>query len=198
MERMRREELEELYVYKRKSAKEIADIFSCSENKINYWLKKYDIPKRSISEAVYQRSNPKGDPFRIMQPKTHNESFLLGLGVGLYWGEGTKRNRYAIRLGNTDPRLIKKFIEFLEESYAIDKSKLRFSLQVFSDMSPQKTLRFWIRELGFPRSQFQKVIITPSGSLGTYRYKTKHGVLTVYYGNKRLRDLLCNAIDELH
>jgi len=128
--------LEKLYLKNKKSSKEISNIFKCSENKVNYWLNKYNIPKRSISEAVYLRLNPKGDPFKLKKLKTKEEALLFGLGIGLYWGEGTKRNEYAVRLGNTDPALIKKFIEFLENIYSIDRKKLRFGLQIFSDMSP--------------------------------------------------------------
>ena len=123
---------------------------------------------------------------------------LFGLGVGLYWGEGTKSNKHCVRLGNTDPRLIKAFIRFLIRIGGIKKDKLRFGLQVFSDMSPKQALEFWQREIDMPRGQFfPKVVVTPARSLGTYRNKTKHGVLTIYYGNKKLRDILCQMIEDV-
>lgn len=189
--------LRKLYIRDKKSAKEVADILKCSENKVTYWLRKYDIPKRSVSEAIYQKLNPNGDPFKINKINTQKLAFLYGLGLGLYWGEGTKRDRHSIRLGNTDPVMIVKFLEFLEKMYSIKRKKLRFGLQIFSDMSPQTALNFWSREIGFPKSQFMKVIVTPSRGVGTYRHKIKHGVLTIHYGNKKLRDILCKAVDEL-
>lgn len=187
--------LKELYLNQKKSAHDIASLFGCSENKIHYWLKRYDITKRTISEAVYCKHNPNGDPFFIKTPTTREEAVLYGLGMGLYWGEGTKSNKTAIRLGNTDPMLIQTFINFLETFFGIKKSKLRFGLQIFSDMPAHKAKKFWQDLLGVPPSQFYKVIVTPSRSIGTYRQKTKHGVLTVYYNNKKLRDVLCGLVE---
>lgn len=192
-----KKQLRTLYIDKRKSAKEISEILSCSENKVNYWLKKHSIPKRSVSEAIYVKANPQGDPFEFREPRTVEEVFLYGLGIGLYWGEGTKTNKHTVRLGNTDPRLVKKFIEFLERIYGTKRSKLKFGLQVFSDMSPEKAKSFWMKELGANEEQFQKVIVTPARSIGTYRHKTKHGVLTVHFNNKKLRDLICDTVENL-
>ena len=105
--------LRRLYSDEHKSAQEIAEIFNCSSNRINYWLKKYYITKRSISDAIYIKHNPNGDPFEFVPPRNIEEAKLFGLGLGLYWGEGNKANKNTVRLGNTDPVLLNKFIEFL-------------------------------------------------------------------------------------
>ena len=190
-------ELSELYLQKKKSVNEIAAQYSCSEHKINYWLLRYKIQKRSISEAVYLKRNPGGDPFFFKEPSTHKDLFLFGLGLGLYWGEGNKKNTNTVRLGNTDPMLVKKFIEFLERIYSVPRNKFRFGLQIFSDTSPVQGLCFWKGVLWVSEKQFFKVIVTPARSLGTYREKTRHGVLTVYVSNKKLRNLLCAEIEKL-
>lgn len=197
METPSKKELFQLYHHQNKSTAEIASIYSCSENKINYWLSKHNISKRSISEAVYLKHNPDGDPFKVKHPSNKNEAFLFGLGLGLYWGEGTKKNKHAIRLGNTDPQLIKKFVEFMQYFYGVKIDKFRFGLQIFSDMSPQKTIRFWTKSLGVPAKQFYKTIVTPQKSLGTYREKTKYGVVTVYISNVKLRNIICGEIEKL-
>lgn len=189
--------LQALYINKQQSAHDIALETGCSEQKIHYWLRKYKIPKRSISEAIYIKHNPGGDPFSIKDIKTMKDALLFGIGVGLYWGEGTKSNTHAIRLGNTDPRLMRKFIAFLKILYGVREDQLRFGLQVFSDMDPRKALLYWCRELGVTHSQFQKVVVTRARSIGTYRKKSQYGVLTVYYHNKKLRDILCNTINNL-
>lgn len=171
--------LGKLYTIEKHSVSTIAKKFGCSEHKINYWLAEFKIPKRSISESVYLYHNPTGDPFRIITPKTTKEAFLFGLGIGLYWGEGTRSNKFSVRLGNTDPELVKKFIEFLVKTCNVRKEKMRFGLQIFSDMPPEEALMFWQHALDMPRHQFfPKTIVTPARSIGTYRQKTKHGVLT--------------------
>jgi len=66
------------------SVVEIADKTNTSERKINYWLKKLQVPKRSISEAMYLKYNPNGDPFKIKKRLTIDETKLLGMGLGLF------------------------------------------------------------------------------------------------------------------
>jgi hypothetical protein len=192
-----KEKLYELYINKKNSSNKIAKVFGCKEGKINYWLKKFDIKKRTISEAIYGWHNPDGDPFVLSKNHYSGNSFLFGLGLGLYWGEGNKKNKYAVRLGNSDPEIIYYFIKFLEEIYGIDKKKLRFAVQIFSDMDVKKNLIYWSKKIKMPISQFYKTTITPSRGIGTYREKSKYGVLTVHFSNKKLRDIICNEIEKL-
>lgn len=194
---MDRKLLEQLYIRNKKSVHDMSKTFKCSEGKINYWLQKYCIPKRSISEAVYAMNNPNGDPFSFQTPRTNESSFLLGLGLGLYWGEGTKKSLHAVRLGNTDPYLVKAFLVFLRKIYKIDDSKLHFALQIFTDMDQKKEEKFWREFLNVDAKQFYKTTNTRSGSIGTYRVKSEHGVLTVYFGNKKLRDILIGEIEKM-
>ena len=194
---LKKYDLKYLYSEKKLSVAEISIPLKCSQGKIDYWLAKYEIQKRSIGDALYEKLNPNGDPFKAREPRTKDEGILFGIGIGLYWGEGTKSNKGSIRLGNTDPRLIRKFIEFLIFFYGIDKKRLRFGLQIFGDMNTKSPIRFWMRALNVPRSQFhKKIIVTPHHGIGDYRKKTEHGVVTIYFNNRKLRDIICHAIDE--
>lgn len=184
--------LETLYINEGLSMMEIAKKLDCSPNKIVYWMSKYDIKRRSISDSVYRRCNPNGDPFNIKHIETIQDAELLGMGLGLYWGEGTKQSKTSVRLGNTDAGIIKTFIKFLTDICDIDTNKLRYSLQIFSDVNPQDALNYWINELNADKLNFTKVIITPARSIGTYRNKNMNGVLTVNFHNRKLRDIIVN------
>lgn len=190
--------LKTLYVDKKKSVSQIASLIGCSQNKITYWLQKYNIRRRSISDAVYIRNNPNGDPFSFKKPNTHKEWFLYGLGLGLFWGEGNKVNKNSVRLGNTDVELIRNFLLFLDIIYRIEKKKLRFGLQLFNDIPKEKALLYWTSKLKISRTQFQKIVVTKSVQKGTYGKKNEYGVLTVYFSNTKLRDIIVAAISELH
>ena len=196
-EPLSRDVLYEWYVKKQRSAAQVARQLGCSTNKVHYWLARRGIPARSRSDATYVLHNPDGDPFTFKKPTCPEDWFLFGLGIGLYWGEGNKKNTTAVRLGNTDPKLVRTFLDFLIRIYAVKKEKIRFGLQVFSDMEPARVLQFWSRELGYPKSHFGAVVVTPARSLGTYRTKSTYGVLTVYVSNKKLRDLLNREIERL-
>lgn len=186
--------LVDLYLKKGKSMQEIASILGCSLHKVSYWMNKHEIKSRTISDAVYLKNNPAGDPFKIKTPNNLREAELFGMGLGLYWGEGTKADKVSVRLGNTDPKLIKKFIEFLVKFFEIKKEDLRFSLQLFSDIPQREAMDFWKKWLNINPSQFYKVTITKSRSAGTYKKKSPYGVIIVYYHNKRLRDIIVNML----
>jgi len=189
--------LADFYLNKHYSSVQIGQRLGCSSSAIDYWLYKHSIKKRSISEAMYVRKNPSGDPFKILPTDSIKSSFLHGLGLGLFWGEGNKRDLNSVRLGNSDPALIAKFIEFLKGAYDIDIDKLRFGLQVFNDSNAKKCLEFWSSYLNVPEGSFQKVVVTSIRGKGSYKNKSEHGVLTVYFCNKRLRDIICGSIEKL-
>jgi hypothetical protein len=188
-----KETLVNLYVHQGKSMQEIATSLHCSLHTISYWMDKHDIESRSRSDAIYIKNNPDGDPFRIKTIENSEDAKLFGLGLGLYWGEGNKKNKNSIRLGNTNPILINSFIEFLVKIFCVDITKLRFGLQIFSDIQKREALDFWLKNLkqfNINKGQFFKVIVTPSRSIGNYREKSQYGVLTVYYCNSKLKKLL--------
>jgi len=173
---------------------EIAEILNCSVNKVRYWMDKSEIPRRPISEAVYIKYNPDGDPFKFEAPRTLEEAQLFGLGIGLYWGEGTKANKNAVRLGNSDPVLIKSFMDFLVRIFSVDKSSLKFELQIFDDVDIREVERKWIEELDISEKQMYKTRVTPRRGVGTYRKRNTNGVMTVSYGNTKLRNRLVEML----
>lgn len=190
-----KEELFNLYINNGKSMKEISKILDTSLHKITYWMEKYKITRRSRSEATYIKRNPNGDPFLFIEPRIKSEHLLFGLGLGLYWGEGTKAEKTnSVRLGNTDPKLIELFMKFLIDFFSVKKEDFRFCLQIFTDIPKNEALDFWTEKLKINRKQFYKVVVTRSRSLGTYRKKSRFGVLTVYYNNKKLKDKLVSLL----
>jgi hypothetical protein len=186
--------LTKYYTEDRLSMSDIALKLDCSVNKVVYWMNVHKMERRSISDAIYIKHNPNGDPFTLKPIKTKSDAELLGMGLGLYWGEGTKSNKHCVRLGNTDPSLLKTFILFLTELFGVKKSDMRFGLQIFTDINPSEAMEYWTRELGVEASQFYKIVVTISGSIGTYRKKSQYGVVTVYYHNKKLRDIVVNML----
>jgi hypothetical protein len=188
------EDLRQRYTLDQSSMQEIAIALGCSVNRVVYWMNKFEIPRRTISDAIYQKNNPNGDPFKIKTPLTKADSKLMGMGIGLYWGEGNKANKHSVRLGNTDPDLIKTFMRFLIELFGVQKDDLRFGLQIFTDIDPEIALHYWTEQLGVEGSQFGKITVTISGSIGTYRKKSLYGVVTVMYHNKKLRDTIVQML----
>lgn len=177
---------------------EIANKLNVSDHKVYWWMTKYGIPRRNRSEATYIKRNPNGDPFHIKTNLNHKEKILYGLGLGVYWGEGTKANREAVRVGNSDPNLIKIFIEFLTRICRVKKEKIKFGIQIFKDINQEKAVRYWEKTLGFSRKHFfPKVIVSPGQGKGTYKNKSRYGVVTLVVCNIKLRNWLIGQLDQL-
>ncbi len=190
-----KDELEKYYVTHKMSMQEIADTSFCSVHKVEYWLKKYNIKRRSISDALFTKKHGLNDGFSIKTRFSQADSALYGLGVGIYWGEGNKRNTHAVRMGNSDPGLVNTFINFLVTICGVERKSIRYSLQLFTDVSKNKALNFWINELKIEKSQIMPTVNRViSGKIGTYRTKSQYGVITLYVFNVKLRNWLISQL----
>lgn len=190
-----KESLEKLYK-RGLSMMEIAGRVRRSQSGIKYLMDKYNIPRRSWSEATYVKRNPEGDPFKIKQILNKREILLKGLGLGLYWGEGDKSdNNTQFRMSNSDPFLVKKFREFLIKICGVKKEKIRYSLVIFNDGSEIKAINFWKSYLSIKKNQLGKIIHIPPQGKGTYKKKNQFGVLTITVSNKKLKEKILEMIE---
>lgn len=161
-------------------------------------MDKHKIEKRSIGDSIYIKRNPGGNPFSVNKSFQMNENFIYGLGLGLFWGEGNKKNKNSVRLGNTDPDLIRLFIMYLKSVYNIDDTKLNFSIQIFEDLDVDTVRNFWIKKLSIePIQIYKKITISKSGRKGTYKNKSKYGVITVYFNNTKLKEIIDKEIEDI-
>jgi hypothetical protein len=176
---------------------EISENMGLKYEKVVYLMKKFNIPRRSRSDASYLKHNPNGDPFKIKKKLTKKDLELRGLGVGLYWGEGNKTSEYSVRVGNTDAALIKKFREFLLEICGVDEKKIKYSLQVFNDADPSRALHFWTKKLKISRNKIGKITIIPPVGKGTYKKKNQFGVLIIYFHNVKLKRIIDKWVQEI-
>lgn len=186
--------IRELYVEQKLSARQISRLAGCSEMGIHHRLNKLGVEKRSISEGVYVRCNPGGDPFAFKMPLTAEDWRLFGAGLGLYWGEGTKASTSSVRIANTDPRLLRAFMDFMQRFFSMGREKAKAHIQLFTDIDVTEASGFWREQLGLEARQFTKPIVTPSGSMGTHRNKSRYGVATLHYQNTKLRNLLIGEL----
>ena len=186
---IKQSELVYLYADCRLSVSEIAKKLDVSTGSVNWWMAKYKIKKRNRSEANYAKYNKDGDPFKIKKIDNIEDAITYGFGLGLFWGEGNKISKTSLRLGNTDPDLLKAYIKFLRKVCQVKEEKIRFGLQLFNDSDQDEAMNFWLSALGVARSQFMETIsVVPPQGKGSYRKKNKLGVVTVYVNNIKLVD----------
>lgn len=100
---------------------------------------------------------------------TDRERFFLF--VGLYWGEGTKKDFTII---NSDPKLIQTSIVSLR-AMGISKERLSLSLRVHSDVSVAKAKHFWSTITGISESFIRRIEIIEGKKKG----KLPHGMCRI-------------------
>ncbi|MGB4076088.1 MAG: hypothetical protein WBK28_00070 [Minisyncoccia bacterium] len=87
----------------------------------------------------------------------YNPLFIAG--IMLYWGEGDKLTNGQTRLSNSDPELIRLYVEFLRKACRIPESKIKGSLLIYPDIDRESNLRFWSFASGIPISRFSKSVL---------------------------------------
>ena len=181
-------QLERLYS-KGFSMMEIAKKIGCSNSGVKYLAEKYNIPRRSRSEANYLKYNPTGNPFKIKELKTKKDIELFNLGIGLFLGEGTKKNKFNVVLANSDPQILQLFLKFLRKICGVKERKIKAALNIFDDIDSKEAVNFWSKMTKIPMDRFNTITIRKSKG-GTYKNKSRWGTLTVYVPNIKLKTIM--------
>ena len=179
------------------SMMEISIKLKVSLHKVAYWMNKYNIPRRTINDALYQKYNPHGNPFKIKKIKFNN-SFLFGLGLGIYWGEGNKADKYSVRVGTSDFKMILLFRKFLTNICSVPKNKFHYSLMCFKDTSTNIVRNYWSKKLTIKPKQLGKITQISSMGKGTYKKTSQYGVCTIYVNNIKLKKWLMAELDKIN
>ncbi|MDP3402647.1 MAG: hypothetical protein Q8S35_01675, partial [bacterium] len=91
--------------------------------------------------------------------------------IGLYWGEGTKRDFSII---NSDPKLLQTFMVCLRAA-KIDLERISLSLRVHSDISIHESKKFWSSSLGVPIERIGRIEVIEGKKKG----KLAHGMCRI-------------------
>jgi len=102
-------------------------------------------------------------------PLSNRDKLLLLL--GLYWGEGTKRDFSII---NSDPFLIQTFIHTLA-CLQISEDRLTFSIRIHEGISPQPAVAYWSKITGLHKTRIGRIEVVKGKKKG----KLPHGMCRV-------------------
>lgn len=185
-----------------KSVKEIASVVGVSSSTVSLWarhvtlspeqkqrlvnkvfrtLQKGRIKAQKIQKKIRLENKRKIEREAIKQLGRFTRRDIFILGVGLYWGEGFKKDN---RLGfaNLDPTMIKFFLEWLRIN-GVPKEDIR--VRVGLNISHKKRIKlieqYWSREVNIPLSQFQ----TPF--FQKFKWKKEFVDHEAYFGVLRVR-----------
>lgn len=96
---------------------------------------------------------------------THKEKLLFL--SALYWGEGSKKD---FELINSDPYLIKFFIETVREVFGLDNNRIRVSIRVYEDLNKNDCLEFWSTVTRITTEEFGRIDTLKGRKSGKLKY----------------------------
>ncbi|MFA5020565.1 MAG: hypothetical protein WC517_00685 [Patescibacteria group bacterium] len=83
---------------------------------------------------------------------------LLLLGVGLYWGEGSKSNE-NVRIINSDPILVKLMIRWFRDICGLGLNNFYVFIHLYPDSNIDAAIAYWSEVTSIPSKQFGKIQI---------------------------------------
>lgn len=187
-----------------------------AKSTLSEWLKNYPLSKDRILELkrlAWKKNEIKIELFReTMRAKREekdkkiyteylfkfrrvSEKSLFFSGLMLYLAEGSKTDKYTLKVTNTDPRVCRFFIFWLEKFYNTPKEKIRAQLQLYPTMDVEGEARFWESELELKKSQFYKTFMRELRPASfSYKGSSRHGICSVIFSNTETKGRVMMAI----
>lgn len=144
-----------------------ARIFSLAANKIKRENKFLDIVREN-------------EHLNLLKNNKDTAKVILAV---IYLCEGTKNSKSntSITLGNSDPAIIKLFLQLLRFCYKIDEDKFRCTVQCRHDQNIEDLESFWSNLTKISRHKFYRARIDPR-SIGKKSLKPNYkGVCRINY-----------------
>jgi len=162
------------------------------QNKLTAGQKAAVEAKRRQTQEKWQRSYQWAQNILKETSQTDNTKLLICAVV--FWCEGTKKPTQGLNFTNSDPNLIRYFLELIRECFSVDESKFRVSLHLHNYHNKENAIKFWSEVTKIPEDQFLKPYQKPNTSK---RYRDGYqGCVNIRYFDTNLgRKLL--ALGEL-
>lgn len=132
-------------------------------------------------EKVYEEAREEAR--QELETLKYNPLFISG--IMLYWGEGTKTIRNQVRFANSDPEMIRFYVQFLRKACFIPEEKIKAAVTAYPDLEEESVKRFWSFASDIPLSRFHKTQVIQG------RHPTKrlaYGVCTVVISSTYFRE----------
>ncbi|MGH2966412.1 MAG: hypothetical protein ACRDMH_13685 [Solirubrobacterales bacterium] len=195
-----REKARQLRTERKLSLLEIAERLALPKTTIFYWIRDLPDPeikhrdspgRRRARDKAARRNSAKYKALRDAAyqqgwdeyPRLAQEPTFTDF-VCMYIGEGYKRDRNRVSLGNSDPRVIRLANHWIRR---FSRNPVRYMFQYHADQDPEYLVKFWSFGLGVNPGLIKHQRKSNSGRLSGRTWRSKHGVLTVCANDTKFR-----------
>jgi transcriptional regulator with XRE-family HTH domain len=190
-----REKARDLRTKKKLTIDELADRLALSRSTIYYWVRDVPIPYTRDQALAQQRaSRATRSKHRLKREEAYEEGrrTFAQLAedptfrdfVNMYIGEGYKRNRNCVALGNSDPAVVGLARYWIKR---LGQNKVTYRLQYHADQDPAELCEFWAWILEAPIGSFLLQRKSNSNQLTGRIWRSRFGILTVVCADTLLR-----------
>ncbi|OGY59365.1 MAG: hypothetical protein A3I31_01890 [Candidatus Colwellbacteria bacterium RIFCSPLOWO2_02_FULL_44_20b] len=193
------------------SLKEVSQVLSVPKNTLSQWLRDIILTQRSkkrllskirigqlvsaekkkqkVSEIYEEYLSKARKEIKKLKNDPDITRVLCAL---LFWCEGNKSIQGGMRFTNSDPRLVKTFLNLLRNSFFVEEKKFRVCIHLHSYHNPEKQIKYWSAITKIPRNQFIKPFLKKN--TGKRIRNGYNGCVSLrYYDTKVARKLLATA-----
>jgi hypothetical protein len=198
------------------SVKQIAKLLNVSRSSVSLWVRDIELTeeqhqalrarnpiynqqvaargvtsfRRRAERRAYQEAGRavarRGDPRHTM-------------GCMLYWAEGTK-NRNQIGFSNSDPEMVRVFVNFLRAYFPLEDEHIRLTCNLFADhVECQREIEnFWLEVARLPRSSLCKSIVNVYSKYSAKKRRNKlpYGTCKIVVNRTSVVQSIYGAIQE--
>lgn len=190
-----KEKARELRVRKRLTIDELAERLAVPRTTVFYWVRDLPIGQTSRRTLAAHRA---GEVTRRIHRGRRQAAYAQGMHeypaligeptfrdfVCMYIGEGSKRSRNVVAIGNSDPAVVKLGAAWIRR---LSRNPVSYSFQHHADQDPAKVCEFWAAQLGLDPSAIKFQRKSNSGRLDGRTWRSRHGVLQVRSADTYLR-----------
>jgi transcriptional regulator with XRE-family HTH domain len=190
-----REKARELRTEKKLTIDELAERLALPRTTVYYWVR--DLPIGTTSSqtlAARRASRANRENHRRLRATAYHQgrkefSVLLAQPtfrdfVCMYIGEGYKRNRNAVSIGNSDPGVVRLAATWVKR---LSDRPISYSFQHHADQDPAELCAFWGKLVGVEPSEIRFQRKSNSGKLNGRSWRSRYGVLQVRVADTYLR-----------
>ncbi len=202
------------------SLKEISEKLNVAKSSVSLWVR--DIELTLEQQEILNGKNPNFTQYchssetliknaRLLRKQYQQEGRHLFhelkgekrdifiAGCMLYWAEGTK-SKNSIRLSNSDKNMIKFFVKFLEFIFNLQKEKILFSINCYTDIhNIDEIEKHWLEVTSLSYLNMRKSTLNyPSKySRQKKRGKSPYGVCKITVHSSQIVQQIYGALQEM-
>ncbi len=113
---------------------------------------------------------------------------LFWLGIGLYWAEGAKTERWRAVFYNSDPAINKAMMKFFREICQVPDNDIHIQLVLHEHIKEDIAKEYWARELSLSKENFYRASFAHSRASKNKRpsMRLPYGTIQISVKGKRI------------